>query len=514
MFYIFRQWKIAFFLLLTNLAVADELRYEATWVEGDAVSFHTAPLSLGNFLSSGQRMAQNGFVLIDAETGMRNGQRLYAGLWTKGSGSTIFEGPFGPIDLREALIRRRAQGMIATDFEIFRRPNGGRLYTVVFRPGTSEQRISRPMLRDAFLARGEAMLNENLHLQDVEVEDIDGELFYSGLFRAGAGLNAFTTPVSLGAFRASLDDRLAQGLELVDMERVPGTQKVIGVFRSGDSPAEITSPRSFGQHFLLAGQQLSAGMRTRDFEFVPVESPPGTGGGGGTVDPGNPPPMPQNPSHVSFTDTLTLRIQFTQIDDELFQIELPLSALPDWLPQTEDGTPVLPDDYCGLLLIEADSISWQVGGVSPFTNQVFNSVPSVPALGSDLFLGGVQFSGPMGGCTGTQKKWSFPHPFTTDPVFTPLPNMSLVVELRQGSEIAFIKDTGPSPKKIDVDKLFKDDSQKKLKDQIKFWNALMKQQDNIDKYCGSVGKYWDVLCTQFPDNDAICGEEVVELPGC
>lgn len=513
MFRTFRLCQIAFFSLFATIAAADELRYEATWVEGDATSLHTAPLSLETFLSSGQNLAENGFVLIDVETDMRAGQRLYAGLWTKATGSTIFEGPFGPIQLRDAMTRREAEGLRLVDLEIFRRANGGRQYLAVFRPGSGDQRITRPMQQDAFLARGAALINEDLRLIDVEVEKIDGLLLYTGVFRAGAGQNIFTTPLSLGAFRASLDDRLAQGLELIDMERIEDSQQVIGVFRSGDSLAQLTTPRSFGQHFVLAGQQFNAGLRTRDFELFPVSTPTG-GGGGESTDPDNPPALPDNPNHVSFTDTLKLRIQFTQIDDELFQIELPLSALPDWLPQSEDGTPVLPDDYCGLLVIEADSISWQVGGVSPFTNNVFNSVPSVPALGDDFFLGGVQFSGPMGGCTGTQKKWSFPHPFTTDPVFDPLPNMSLVIELRQGSEIAFIKDTGPSPKKIDVDKLFKDNSKKKLKDQIKFWNDLLKEGQSIDKYCESVGKYWNVLCTQFPDNDAVCGNEVMELPGC
>lgn len=512
MYRLLKYCHIAFFFFLASLATADELRYEAAWVDGNAASLHTAPLSLGTFLSSGQDLAENGFVLVDAETAMRAGQRLYAGLWTRGSGSTIFEGPFGPIPLREAMQRREAQGMRVTDIEIFRRPNGGRLYIAVFRPGSGEQTINRPMEFDAFLARGERMVNQGMHLRDVEVEKIDGRLLYTGLFRSGAGLNVFTGPVSLGAFRASLQGRLDAGLELIDMERIEDSQQVVGVFRSGDSLAQITTPRSFGQHFVLAGQQFNAGLRTRDFELLPVSTP--TGGGGGSTDPDNPPPMPENPSHVSFTDTLRLRIQFTQIDDEPFQIELPRSALPGWLPQTEDGTPVLPDDYCGLLVIEADSISWQVGGVSPFTNQVFTSVPSVPALGSNFFLGGVQFSGPMGGCTGTQKKWSFPHPFSTDPIFDPLPNMSLVIELRQGSEIAFIKDTGPSPKKLDVNKLFKDDSKKKLKDQIKFWNDLLEEGQSVDKYCESVGKYWDVLCTQFPDDDAACGNEVMTLPGC
>ena len=342
MFRYLRHVSCALALICTTTAHADELRYEAAWVEGNALSLHTAPLTLAAFLSSGQDLAENGFVLVDAETSVRNGQRLYAGLWAKGTGATVFEGPHGPIQLREAIDRREGQGLRLVDLEIFRRDNGGRQYIAVFRSGSGDQRITGPMEQAAFMARGEAMVNEGLRLIDVEVEKIDGTLHYTGVFRAGSGSNIFTTPMSLGAFRGSLEDRLAQGLELVDMERVPESQQVVAVFRSGDSLAELTSPRAFGSHFVLSNQQFIGGLRTRDFELFPVASP-SSGGGGGSTDPDIPPALPTNPSHISFTSNQTLRVEFTQIDDELFRIELPLDALPDWLPQTEDGTPVLPD---------------------------------------------------------------------------------------------------------------------------------------------------------------------------
>ena len=499
--------------LCAGQATADELRYEAFWVEGEATSLHTAPLTLDNFLASGQDLAENGFVLVDAETGLRNGQRLFAGLWTRGTGATQFKGPFGPIPLREAMEEGEAQGVRVVDFEIFRRDNGGRLYLAVFRSGSGDQIITRPMEEDAFVARGETLTAQDFRLRDVEVEEVDGRILYSGLYRKGAGLNVFTRPMSLNAFRAGLPARLAEGLELIDMERIGDSQQVVGVFRSGDSPIQITSPRSFAQHFILAGQQFNAGLRTRDFEFLSVETPQDDGNGV-SVDPDNPPELPKNPSHVSFTDSLRLRIEFTQVGDVPCTLELPLAALPDWLPQDQDGTPILPDDHCGLLLRRADSIFWQIPGDPQFTDQVFNAVPDVEALGSEGFLGGVDFAGPIGGCTGTQKDWSFPNPFTTQDKIVPLPDMSLVVEFQPGGEIDFVKDTGPSPKPIDVDKLFKDDSKKQLEAHIKFWNALLEEGENIDNYCPSVGKFWNVLCTQFPGSDAVCGEEVLQLPGC
>ena len=491
---------------------ADELRYEAHWSEGAGTSLHTAPLPLDAFQETGQDLASSGLVLVDTETAVLNGRRVFAGLWTQGSGATAFAGPMGPVPMRQEMERRRGMGQRLVDFEIFRRQNGGRLYIGVWRPGSGEEILTGPMREDAFLSRGESLINdESLHLRDVEIEVIDGELFYSGLFRSGAGLNAITTPMPLDQLLQEQDALLEDGLELLDMERVGGgaENSFVGVWRSGDDPAEITSPRSFGQQFVLAQSQFNAGRRTLDFELQRIATPQGGDGGGGVA----PPPLPSNPDHVQFVGGHRLRLEFTHIDDQPFTLELPIGLLPDWLPEGPDG-PVLPDTHCGLVIRKADRIFWQVPGDPDVDTPPFLAIPSVFALGDEFFLGGVQFSGPIGGCTGTQKHWDFPFPFTTSGPFEPLPNMSLVIEIRQNGEIDFIVDTGPTPKPIDPDKLFKDESKEKLRKMIEFWNELFEEGDSVDDYCKTVGNFWTMLCSQFPTDDENCPMEVESLPNC
>lgn len=303
----------------------------------------------------------------------------------------------------------------------------------VWRPGSGDVILTGPMAQDAFLARGTSLMAEGLRLRDVEVEVIDGELRYSGLFRSGAGENLVTPPMPMALFLQTRDQMAADGLELRDMERVGGgtDNSFVGVWHSGDDLAEITAPRPFGQHFMLAQAQLNAGLRTLDFELQRVAAAPG--GGRGPDD--APPELPQNPAHVQFVDGLTLRLEFTQIDDQLFTLELPLDALPDWLPEGDDG-PVLPDGHCGLLITKADSIFWQVPGDPDVDTPPFLAIPDVFSLGDDFFLGGIQFAGPIGACTGTDKAWDFPFPFTTSGPFEPLPNMSLVVQIRQNGNSA------------------------------------------------------------------------------
>jgi len=504
------------FCVTLSYVSADELRYEAHWSDGSRPSLHTAPLSRDQFLESGQELAEAGFVLVDAETAIKDGQRLFAGLFTTGTGSTIFEGPMGPIKLRERMNARRAQGMRLVDFEIFRRENGSRRYIGVWRPGSGEEIVTRPMREDAFFARGKRHIENGLRLRDVEVEVIDDTLFYSGLFRSGAGLNALTPPQSLRKFQRTKAAMLAQGQELRDMERIGGStnKRFVGVWASGDDDAEITSPRSFGQHFILASNQFNSGRQTRDFELQVIRSSTPSGGGG--ANPSEPPEMPQNPSYVRFSgnENLRLILDFTHTSDAPFTLQIPRNALPDWLPKTAEGEPILPDADCGLSIRRASSIFWQVLDNPEFSMPPFNAIPMVSDLGSEFFLGGVHFSGPILGCFNTQKAWVFPQPFTRQGPFMPLENLSLVVEFMQSSEIDFIKDTGPQPKPIDVDKLFKDDSLKKLKKQLKFWDSLFKQGKNIDKYCPTIGSYWKKLCSQFPDSDSVCSEEVKDLPDC
>ena len=90
-----------FFLsLFGSTTQADELRYEAIWQNGKRTSLTTAPLALDVFRSTGQNLANNGLRLIDVETRVLNGNRVYAGLWTQGTGSNFFVGPLRPVPFR------------------------------------------------------------------------------------------------------------------------------------------------------------------------------------------------------------------------------------------------------------------------------------------------------------------------------------------------------------------------------------------------------------------------------
>ena len=261
--------------LFTSPAIADRIDYRAVWHQDKQPSIHTAPLSLSNFLETGQALAESGNVLIDAETRIMNGRRVYAGLWTSGTGATVFTAPLGPVAFRDEIIAKRAEGLRLVDFEIFRIANGGRRYIGVWRNGTGNQTLTGPMEQDAFFARGESLTADGLRLIDVEVEIVNGTLLYHGLFRTGTGDNFLTAPLRPRPFREMRDEQVAAGRELVDMEWVPiGPRgQFVGVWSSGPGKSRISNPRSFGDHFVFSQAQFNDEKHAADFELrVIVES--------------------------------------------------------------------------------------------------------------------------------------------------------------------------------------------------------------------------------------------------
>lgn len=500
-------WAMALAVAIPQILPADELRYEAVWHAGSGSNIVTEAETLPEFRATGEAQTANGLRLIDVETTLVDGTRLYSGLWVGGTGSNLFDGPLGAVALRERIEEREAQGLRMVDFELFRAPNGGRRYLAVWRPGQGDQRLTGPMEQDAFLARGQRLVeDEGFRLIDVEVERRDGVLLYSGLFRSGRGSNLITTPLRRAAFIERREEMRAQGLELVDFEtiRAGGARRFIGVWASGDGEGKLTLPRNFDQFVEVGVANTQDGFRTEDMELrVRVTSEPSVPEPVEPVPPGPGPTtadLPDNPLHIDLVSGNIMTVDFTLLEG-LVQIELPLDHLPDFLPE-KDGEVVLPDNICGFSIRMAQSFSWQIPGDDAFDNAVFNSVPDVASLGSDALLGGINFFGPTGVCAEEDADWNFPLPFTTDAIFEPLPNMRLVIQLMPGGEIRFTEHSPPDAEHVlDAHELFRDETSEKLKKIAEFFEF---HQEIDNGYCG-IDRYVKKICMEEEDGKAPIG---------
>jgi hypothetical protein len=486
--------------LIPCTADADEIRYQAVWQEGQATSLTTAPLSRSAFLESGQALAESGLRLIDVETKILNGTRVYAGLWTQGSGNNFFRGPLGAVEMRNAMEEERARGNRLVDVEVFERPQGGRRFLGVWRNGTGEEILTGRLQEDAFIARGETLTAQGLRLMDVEVERINGTLFYTGLFRTGTGSNFFTAPRSRIAFRELRNVMVSNGLELIDVEtvRFNGRRNFVGVWASGDGASRISRRRSFGEFFIFAQSQFNDGKRTEDIELAVLVTPDNPDP---DPDPGpnpTPVPLPDNPNTVSLVGGNIFTLDFNLNDSGEVGLEIPSALLPDWLPRP-DGDILLPDAPCGFNMRNAFNILWQVPGNDAVEQDPFNSTEDEAneSLTVDQTLSGVEFGGPVLGCAGQQVNWEFEDVFLDpDPVFEPLPNMRLVIQMEQGENIRFKADGTPNGELLTARQLYTEQTYQALVDVLEGFDPA----GPFDPlYCdGQIDAYFVQVCSETP----------------
>jgi len=499
---------VALLAACQTFAVADPLRYEAVWSKGTGSNIFTTPLSRKKFIDKGVELTNQNLRLIDVETNFINGKRIYTGVWVPGTGSNIFEGPLGPMKFRAARKARRAQGMRLVDFEIIRKSNGSRRYIGVWRSGTGKERLTRPMEKAAFFSRGEKLTANGLRLVDVEVERVNGRTLYSGLFRSGTGSNLITAPLRRAQFAAKRDEMVGKNLELVDVERIRigGKARFVGVWSSGSGQSHLSIPRKLKKFLKLGAKQTAAGLRTQDVEIVhithPVNPPTGavtgTGGtgGGGTAGGATTADLPDLPPWIQLSGSSRLVLDFGTIINGQPRLTLPISFLPEFLPRNDDGAIVVPDNFCGIRVVKAGGFQWQKNGAT-ITDFPYNRVDNVASLpGEQDFLGGIDFTGPIGQCAGDNKPWQFFQPITQHGGDSPVPGMKLVIEMRQDSRIEFLNFNIQAGKGLSPSKLFSDKVFKNLKSIAKTFEKLMKEGGD-NGYC-AIDRYVMKVCEKSP----------------
>lgn len=502
--------------VLAPPVLADEIKYEAVWHQGSGASLTTAPLSRTAFVETGEALVRQGLRLIDVETGVLNGGRIYVGLFTQGTGSNIFNGPLKLAELENEMGLRQTQGMRLADFEIFRLGDGEARFLGVWAPGQGDELLTEPLEFGDFVNLGESLTRRGLRLIDVEVENLDRGLFYSGLFRTGTGSNFITSPLSKPEFGVKRDQMVAQGLELVDVERVEvaGEQRFVGVWSTGPGESRLSQLRDFPTFFAFSQSQFNKGKRADDVEiFIKNTGPagcepdPGPGPGGpNPTDPGEipDPPSPAIPSYIELVDGNIFRIDWSVIIDEMPRIQIPVDYLPDFLPLI-DGEIVLPTEgVCGFNLINASSAFWQVLGDPEFDQPPFIALPDVQAADEFSYLDGIKLWGPIFGCEGTNQQWNFPFPLTTQGPFNPqnVEGLSLVIQLEPPTpnpdtspRIEFIQPS-PEGETVDASELWDDD----WIDELLEATALLEETAALSgaEYCG-ISTLIAEICLEQPE---------------
>ena len=169
----------------------------------------------------------------------------------------------------------------------------------------------------------------------------------------------------------------------------------------------------------------------------------------------------------------------------------PLDYLPDYLPRDEDGNLVIPDNFCGINVRRASSFQWQKDGET-VTDFPYNRVDDVAALpGEHDFLGGIDFTGPIGACAEANEPWQFFQPLTQHGGDSPVPGMRLVIEMGPGSELEFLNFNFHPGEALNAHELFGEDISEKIKAIAEVFEAF--ELDN--GYC-SIDNYVQKVCEE------------------
>jgi hypothetical protein len=168
--------------------------------------------------------------------------------------------------------------------------------------------------------------------------------------------------------------------------------------------------------------------------------------------------IPTKPNYIRLaSNTYRMVIDFNQFGSENgLQITLPARILNN-LP-TYEGEIIFPNNFCGFNITKINNFYWQDTNGNIVTEYPYNNIPDSTSLlqevGDAYFLGGVRITGPIGACNNGIDQWIFEYPFTVEGT-NPRPNLKLVIELSQDSEIQFLN-YGIKQHPLDYDEIFKE----------------------------------------------------------
>ena len=488
---------------------ADTLRMQSVWQEGDTAAVHTGLLSQEQFNRRGEELAARGLRLVDAETEVINGRRGFSGLWIQGSGDNHFQVTRGLAAFRKNMQEMRSNGRRLVDFETYR-DGGARYWAGVYRHGRGEERIVRPLTIDKFLEYKELMRSKGMQLHDIEAVPGPGEVRFAALYSSEAPPAVFTGFRPRPRF-IDLRNRMAgDGWELFDVERIrnaQGRDVYFGLWKEGNGSSALSRFRTAAQQLSLTARQHEAGKIPVDMEIKRFTQASDT-------DPGDPPDqpvLPANPSSVNVSSgsgTPRFVIEFSGPPDVPLRITYPRDWLPAHLPRQGD-TVLVPDGICGINIKRADRISWQIG------EQVLDTPPFQSGDVTETVdqLGGISFSGPIGGCAGQDVPWIFQPPYTQggEVRIEPPPKLRLIVE-GANATMEFQHAGAGVEDVVSADELFADETLDRLQVVLDTFSEIAEAQGNIDDYCATVGAYWTAVCVIGPD--AECPLPQPRLPEC
>ncbi|WP_413167730.1 hypothetical protein ACL6C3_13630 [Capilliphycus salinus ALCB114379] len=284
----------------------------------------------------------------------------------------------------------------------------------------------------------------------------------------------------------------------------------------------VRSDRTETQFANLWQEYRDEGYRLVDFEHYPTangdryagvwaeNTAPNNSSNPPRPNPDSPDPdsFPTLPAYIKLTSgtlgsqNYRILVDFSRTIEGQPEITLPTQFLPQ-LP-TYDGEVLFPDNFCGLQVMRASRFLWLDTANNVVDEHPYNFIPESQSLkdienGETFYLGGINFTGPIGACNDGSGTWSFPFPLTKEGK-NPFANLKLVIELEGDSKIEFLN-YNFSKQPLKADKIFKEISLDKILKQLQeqFDDSNSKKRlENFEDFVEEVCEASPEKCPYFP----------------
>lgn len=170
------------------------------------------------FSETWKNMSKEGFVLLDIETYVSHGKRLWAGIFERGSGKTALWRNFNTKDFGKKRDEMAKQGRKLVDIEVHVVNNKPR-WSGVWVEG-KDGMLNRNYSLKQFDKMRINRRNNGYKLIDVETYKLKNKIYYAGVWEKSSDREYFNSFHSMCDILDKHNNRSNDGYELIDWERV------------------------------------------------------------------------------------------------------------------------------------------------------------------------------------------------------------------------------------------------------------------------------------------------------
>lgn len=251
-------------------AAADSKQIIGVWRASKEIELRVNVNGWSAMVTKRNDLAKSNFRLIELNTHVENGKRLFTGVFRYGNGAdqglSLLKDWQSFVNHRDQL---EAQGLRLADMLHFHDGVSDN-FVGVFLPGTDEQKLFNTNSWTQFTYMADSYSSQGQKLVDVETYIANGVRQYVGVFREGTGGQEVVRVPNWTEFKSTWSAMGADGYRLTDVETmvVNGQREFVGVFRQGSGGYSLELHNGYQNFYQGAERNNALGLRLVDMHVL------------------------------------------------------------------------------------------------------------------------------------------------------------------------------------------------------------------------------------------------------